>query len=137
MSRRAPTTQVRVLYADTDQMGVVNNVHYLRFFEQGRAEWIRQRGRSYKQIEDEGFRLPVVEAHLSYRLPARYDDILSIEVAVEDVRAATVQFKYQIVRAGDGSLLCEGWTRHACLGSDGKPKRFPDHLVALLRPDTP
>ena len=61
---KAPTTQVRVLYADTDQMGVVNNVHYLRYFEMGRAEWIRKRGRSYKQIEADGFMLPVVEAHL-------------------------------------------------------------------------
>jgi acyl-CoA thioester hydrolase len=131
---KAPTTQVRVLYADTDQMGVVNNVHYLRYFEMGRAEWIRKRGRSYKQIEADGFMLPVVEAHLQYKAPGRYDDILSIEVEVEDVRAASVVFKYAIRRAGDGQLLCEGWTRHACLGSDGKLRRFPDDIVAMLRP---
>jgi acyl-CoA thioester hydrolase len=131
---KAPTTQVRVLYADTDQMGVVNNVHYLRYFEMGRAEWIRKRGTSYKQIEAEGLMLPVVEAHLAYKSPGRYDDILSIEVEVEDVRAASVVFKYAIRRAGDGQLLCEGWTRHACLGSDGKLRRFPDHVVAMLRP---
>jgi acyl-CoA thioester hydrolase len=131
---KAPTTQVRVLYADTDQMGVVNNVHYLRYFEMGRAEWIRKRGRSYKQIEADGFMLPVVEAHLNYKSPGRYDDILSIEVEVEDVRAASVVFKYAIRRAGDGQLLCEGWTRHACLGSDGKLRRFPDDIVAMLRP---
>jgi acyl-CoA thioester hydrolase len=131
---KAPTTQVRVLYADTDQMGVVNNVHYLRYFEMGRAEWIRKRGRSYKQIEADGFMLPVVEAHLNYKSPGRYDDILSIEVEVEDVRAASVVFKYAIRRAGDGQILCEGWTRHACLGSDGKLRRFPDDIVAMLRP---
>jgi acyl-CoA thioester hydrolase len=132
---KAPTTQVRVLYFDTDQMGVVNNVHYLRYFEMGRAEWIRQRGTPYKKIEEEGFRLPVVEALVRYKEPARYDEVLNIEVDVEDVRAASVQFRYAIRRSGDGALLAEGYTKHACLGADGKLRRFPDGLVALLRPD--
>jgi acyl-CoA thioester hydrolase len=126
--------QVRVLYIDTDQMGVVNNVHYLRWFEIGRAEWIRARGRAYKEIEAEGFHLPVVEAHLRYKEPARYDDLLDIEAAAEDVRAATVKFRYAIRRAADGALLCEGHTTHACLSADGKLRRFPDHLLAMLRP---
>jgi acyl-CoA thioester hydrolase len=130
-----PTTQTRVLYFDTDQMGVVNNVHYLRYFELGRAEWIRQRGRAYKNIEEAGYRLPVVEALVRYKEPARYDDILNIDVDVDDLRAASVQFKYTIKRAGDGALLAEGHTRHACLGLDNRLRRFPDELVALLRPE--
>jgi acyl-CoA thioester hydrolase len=129
-------TQTRVLYYDTDQMGVVNNVHYLRYFELGRAEWIRQRGRSYKSVEQAGYRLPVVEALVRYKEPARYDDILNIEADVEDLRAASVQFKYAIRRAADGALLAEGYTKHACLGDDNKLRRFPDELVALLRPET-
>ena len=129
-------TQTRVLYFDTDQMGVVNNVHYLRYFELGRAEWIRQRGRSYKSVEQAGYRLPVVEALVRYKEPARYDDILNIEVDVDDLRAASVQFKYAIRRAADGGLLAEGYTKHACLGEDNKLRRFPDELVALLRPET-
>jgi acyl-CoA thioester hydrolase len=130
-----PTTQVRVLYADTDQMGVVNNANYLHYFEHGRAEWIRQRGKSYKEIEQEGSMLPVVEAFVKYRAPARYDDLLDVEVKVEDVRAATMLFKYAIRRAGDGALLCEGTTRHACVGRDGKPKRFDETLLRMLRSD--
>ena len=133
---KPPTAQVRVLYVDTDQMGVVNNIHYLRYFEIGRAEWIRQHGAPYKKIEEDGYRLPVVEAHLRYKEPARYDDLLSIDAAPEDVRAATVQFKYAFRRSGDGALLCEGYTKHACLGADGKLRRFPDHLLAMLRPQT-
>src|SRR5678815_438277 len=70
--------EVRVLYVDTDQMGVVNNVHYLRWFEVGRAEWIRAIGRSYRDLEAEGLMLPVVEAHVRYRAPARYDDVVVI-----------------------------------------------------------
>jgi acyl-CoA thioester hydrolase len=130
-----PTTQVRVLYIDTDQMGVVNNVNYLRYFEHGRAEWIRQRGKPYKQIEQEGSMLPVVEAFVKYREPARYDDLLDLDVQVEDVRAASLVFKYAIRRASDGALLCEGTTRHACVGRDGKLKRFDDALLQLLRSD--
>jgi acyl-CoA thioester hydrolase len=133
---RMHAAQVRVLYADTDQMGVVNNVHYLRYFEIGRAEWIRSSGKSYKQIETEGNLLPVVEAHLRYKESARYDDVLDIETHVEDVRAASMTFAYAIRRQGDGALLCEGWTKHACLGADNKLTRFPDELLALLRPDT-
>ena len=129
--------QIRVLYADTDQMGVVNNVHYLRYFEIGRAEYLRERGTAYKKIEEMGLRFPVVEAHLRYREPARYDDLLDIETDVEDLRAATVQFKYAIRRAGGtgpGPVLCEGWTKHACLGDNHQLKRFPDFVLALLRP---
>jgi acyl-CoA thioester hydrolase len=130
---KKPTTQVRVLYADTDQMGVVNNVNYLRYFEHGRAEWIRGRGKPYKQIEREGAMLPVVEANLKYREPARYDDLLDIVVQVEEVRAASLVFKYEIRRTGDGALLCEGSTRHACVDPEGKLQRFPADLLKLLR----
>jgi len=126
--------QVRVLYADTDQMGVVNNIVYLRWFEVGRAEWIRMRGRTYKDIEKTGLMMPVVEAHLKYREPARYDDLVHVETETDDLRAASVKFKYEIKRAVDSALLCEGWTQHACLNSDGKVVRFPDSILQMLRP---
>jgi acyl-CoA thioester hydrolase len=130
-----PTTQVRVLYADTDQMGVVNNINYLRYFEQGRAEWIRARGKSYKQIELDGAMLPLVEAFLKYREPARYDDLLDIAVRAEEVRAASLVFRYEIRRTADGTLLCEGSTKHACVDRSGKLQRFPAELLTLLRND--
>jgi acyl-CoA thioester hydrolase len=126
--------QVRVLYADTDQMGVANNIVYLRWFEVGRAEWIRMRGRTYKEIEKTGLMMPVVEAHVKYREPARYDDLIHVETATDDLRAASVKFKYELRRAFDGALLCEGWTQHACLNADGKVVRFPDALLVMLRP---
>jgi acyl-CoA thioester hydrolase len=125
--------QVRVIYADTDQMGVVNNVHYLRYFEIGRCELLRSRGRTYKEIEATGLRMPVVEATLRYKQPARYDDLLDIDVAT-NARLATVKFHYAIRRAADGLLLCEGTTTHACIGPDDRIRRFPDELLALLKP---
>ena len=128
-----PVAQVRVLYADTDQMGVVNNVHYLRWFEIGRAEWIRARGTTYRTIEAEGYFLPVVEAHLRYKASARYDDLIDVFAEPRDLRAATATFHYRLVRAGTGELLCEGFTRHACVGRDGKVRRFSPALSAMLR----
>ena len=126
---------IRVLYADTDQMGVVNNGVYLRFFEIGRAEWLRQRGRAYKELEEAGYMLPVVEAHVRYREPARYDDVIDIHGGPIDVRAASVKFEYRLFRAADSRLLAEGYTLHACLAKDGKVRRFPDELLSLFHPD--
>jgi acyl-CoA thioester hydrolase len=127
--------KIRVLYADTDQMGVVNNAVYLRWFEIGRAEWLRQRGRPYKDLEAGGFLLPVVEAHLRYRESARYDDVVDISGGPTDLRAASVKFEYVLRRAADGIILCEGWTLHACMSPDGKVRRFPDELLSLFHPD--
>jgi acyl-CoA thioester hydrolase len=125
--------KLRVLYADTDQMGVVNNVVYLRWFEIGRAEWLRQHGRPYKELEALGHMLPVVEAHLRYREPARYDDVVAVHGAPTEVKAASLRFSYELVREHDGALLCEGWTTHACISPDGKIKRLPEELLTLFR----
>jgi acyl-CoA thioester hydrolase len=137
MSSPAPgltkVAEVRVLYADTDQMAVVNNAIYLRWFEIGRAEWIRGRGRSYREIERAGVLLPVVEAHVCYRKPARYDDLVAILAGPSLVGAATITFAYALNHAVTGELLCDGWTRHACLDPDGKIRRLPAEVLDMLR----
>jgi acyl-CoA thioester hydrolase len=114
-------------------MGVVNNVVYLRWFEVGRAEWLRQHGRPYKELEATGIMLPVVEAHLRYREPARYDDIVTVHGAPDEIGAASFTFNYELRRERDNALLCTGWTTHACLSSDGKVKRLPPDILSLLR----
>lgn len=124
--------KIRVLYADTDQMGVVNNGVYLRWFEIGRAEWLRRAGQSYKEMEAGGLLLPLIEAHLRYREPARYDDVIDITGGVAELRAASVKFEYKLRREADGVLLCEGWTTHACLSPDGKVKRLPEDFLRLV-----
>ncbi|MEO6950185.1 MAG: thioesterase family protein [Polyangia bacterium] len=124
--------EVRVLYVDTDQMGVVNNVHYLRFFEVGRAEWIRARGQAYRDLEKDGLMLPVVEAHVRYRAPARYDDLLAVEAGPSAVTAASLTFSYAIYRKHDRQLLAEGWTRHASTDLSGRVRRLSEHMLKLL-----
>jgi acyl-CoA thioester hydrolase len=126
--------KLRVIYGDTDQMGVVYYANYLRYFEFGRSEYIRAHGRSYRDVEQSGARLPVIEAHLDYRASARYDDLLLIRTRVEQMRRASVRFTYEVLREGEDQLLCTGHTVHACVGLDGKPVRIPPLLHELLEP---
>jgi acyl-CoA thioester hydrolase len=128
--------RIRITYADTDQMGVVYYANYLRFFEVGRAEWIRARGRPYRDLEAAGLKLPVVEAYARYRAPARYDDLVAIDVAPADVRRASLRFMYVLRREEDGLVLCEGHTLHASVGPDGRPRRLPDDVLRLLGGET-
>src|SRR5512141_1787198 len=95
-------TAVRVIYGDTDQMGVVYYGNYLRYFEAGRNEFIRARGLRYRDFEERfGLRLPVAEAQVRYRAPARYDDLISVETSLAEVRRASARFEYRIVRGGE------------------------------------
>jgi acyl-CoA thioester hydrolase len=123
----------RVLYADTDQMGLANHAAALRWFEQARAEWLRSRGRTYREVEAEGAYLPVYELRVYYRQPARYDDLLEIHAAIEPPRPVRVTFHYRIERQGDGALLVEGETLHACVDGHGRPRRFPADLMEIMQ----
>jgi acyl-CoA thioester hydrolase len=123
--------QVRVIFGDTDQMGVVYYANYLRYFEGARADYWRSLGKSYQDLQAWGVALPVVEAHCAYKRPARYEDVLAIDIELAEVRSASVRFAY-VVRRG-GELLAEGWTRHAVIGNDGRPRAMPDAMRAVIR----
>jgi acyl-CoA thioester hydrolase len=125
------TTQLRVIYGDTDQMGVVYYANYLRYFEAARNEFIRSKGLRYRDFEAEhGLVLPVTEAHVNYRTPARYDDLLTVEIALVEARRASARFGYRILR--DGELLATGHTVHACVDLEGKVRRMPAGLLERL-----
>lgn len=124
----------RVIYGDTDQMGVLYYGNYLRLFEVGRGEYLRVRGLTYREVEARGFALPVTEARCAYLRSARYDDLLSIETRVTRVKGARVAFEYA-VRNEAGELLAEGMTEHASVGPSGRPVRLPADLLAVLAPD--
>lgn len=124
--------RVRVIYGDTDQMGVVYYANYFRYFELARVEFLRAQGSSYRDIEAEGVMLPVVEAHCYYRAPARYDDLLVIETTLSAVRRASISFEYAIRREGEAQLLCTGSTMLACVNKDGRPMRLPERILQLL-----
>ncbi|MCA9720013.1 MAG: acyl-CoA thioesterase [Myxococcales bacterium] len=136
--------RARVIYGDTDRMGVVYHGTYLRFLEQGRVELMRGLGVRYVDIEARGFGFPVTDVAVSYFSPARYDDVLSIHVAVTEMRWARLSFAYHLtVEPGDRDGVRErvsvlrGETRHCCTAlATGQPTRFPgdvhERLAALL-----
>jgi acyl-CoA thioester hydrolase len=124
-------TDLRVIYGDTDQMGIVYYANYLRYFEAGRNEFIRAKGLRYRDFEERfSLRLPVVEAAVSYRTPARYDDVLTVETTIEDVKRASARFVYRIVR--EGEVVATGHTLHACVDLEGRVRRMPQDLVGRL-----
>jgi len=123
----------RVLYGDTDAMGIVYYANYLRFFEMGRNEYLRVRCGSYREMEAYGIRLPVIEVSARYRASARFDDQVGIATRLESVGYARTQFAYRLVRLEDEALLVEGSTMHACVSAaTGRAKRFPSDVRARL-----
>ena len=124
--------EIRVIFGDTDQMGVVYYANYLRYFEAARAAYWRSLGKSYKDLEAWGIALPVIEAHCRYRRPAHYEDLLLVEVVVSELRSASLRFAYQIQR--DDQLLAEGSTRHGVIGRDGRPRALPRDLRDAIPP---
>ncbi|HET6611702.1 MAG TPA: thioesterase family protein [Kofleriaceae bacterium] len=125
--------QVRVIFGDTDQMGVVYYANYLRFFEAARAGLLRHRGGSQRDLVRWGVALPVIEAHCRYRRPSHYEDLLEIAVSVVPVRSASLRFDYQILRGEE--VIADGHTVHACIGSTGRPCRIPAELRAIISDD--
>jgi acyl-CoA thioester hydrolase len=111
-------------------MGVVYYANYLRYFEGSRAAYWRALGRSYRDLEVAGVALPVVEAHCAYKRPARYEDVLEVDVDVGELRGASLRFVYSVYRGTE--LLADGYTRHAVIGTDGKPRRIPDFMRDLI-----
>ena len=120
---------VRVYYEDTDFSGVVYHASYLRFMERARTEWLRSRGRSYRDIEDDGFLLQVIEFVCRYHKPVDYDDVVAIRVRIESAGRAAVVLGYEARRERDGEVCATGSTRLACVGRDGKLKRLPPELA--------
>lgn len=118
-------TTYRVIYGDTDNMGLAYHANYLRWFEMGRAELFRQTGLSYKDIENSGFYLPVSQAHVKYLSPARYDDVIVIEATVDAKFKAGVKFLYRIFNQADETNLATGYTIHAFVNQAGRVIRPP------------
>ncbi len=123
----------RVRYGETDQMGYVHHSVYLLYFEEGRTGLMRDLGRPYAALEREGTILPVAEASLRFRTPARYDEELIVEARVAEVTGVRVRFDYRVLHAEDGSLAAEGHTTLASCDGEGRPRRMPADLADLLR----
>ena len=129
-------TEVRVRYAETDQMGIVHNANYLIWFEVGRSELCRAKGFSYKDMEEQENALMVVaESYVRYKSPAFYEDILSIRTAISEVRSRSIRFSYEIYRESDNALIAEGETLHLVTDKDQRVRTIPEVYKRLLTED--
>jgi acyl-CoA thioester hydrolase len=125
------TTEYRVPYADSDQMGVVYYANYFVYFERLRNEVLRNIGYLYTEMEADGLGLPIVEAHCDYKLPAHYDDLLTVIGWFERGKGIRLWANCEVRR--DGELLASGYTVHVCVDLEtGKPQALPERLAAKL-----
>ena len=132
--------RLRVRYGETDQMGFVHHSVYLLYFEEGRTGLMRELGLPYSLLEGRGHFLPVTETTLRFRTPARYEEELDVETRVGEVSGARVRFDYRVLQAEGGRVVAEGFTTLASMDADGKARRLPEDLAAVLggaREDAP
>ena len=126
-------TRLRVRYAETDQMGVVYHANYFVWFEVGRVELMRELGVSYREMEQEGCMIAVVDVRCRYKSPARYDDELVVRTQLKNVRETLVHFSYELVRASDGTLLAEAETTHIVIDNEMKVSSLPEKYAGVFR----
>lgn len=118
----------RVRYAETDRMGLLHHANYFVYFEMGRTELLRQKGITYRDVEDSGHLLVIVDLQCKYKKPAYYDDLLTLRTIVERVTHVKIIHRYELRR--DGMLLAEGRSTLACVDRDGRPQGLPPTLHA-------
>ncbi|WP_194973061.1 acyl-CoA thioesterase [Aquiflexum lacus] len=127
-------TSVRVRYAETDQMGYVYYGNYAMYFEVARVEALRSAGFSYKQMEDDGIIMPVLELHSQYLRPGKYDEMLTIKTIIPKLPDVRIRFEYEVFNEAD-EIITKGWTTLTFLKKDNhRPCRPPQYLLDLLKP---
>ena len=127
-------TEQRVYYSDTDHGQVVYYANYLRWFEIGRTEILRQLGLNYADFEKKGLIAPVVEVHCSYKAPAQYNDVIIIKTKIENIGNSSIKFNYEIINKKNSKLLAEGHTVNVFVDKKTmKSARIPDSLRKALQ----
>ena len=125
-------TRLRVRYAETDRMGVAYYANYLVWFEVARADLLRTLGWTYREMEETGVFLPVIDAHCEYLRSARYDDEVEIETTGEILSPVRIEFRYTVRIAGAETPAALGTTMHAATTADGKPCRLPERVRGVF-----
>lgn len=124
-------TELTARYHETDQMGIIHHGTYINWFEVGRTDCIHDFGISYSQIEEKGILLPVIGANLSYKMPAKYEDVIRIVTHVSHYNGIRLNFHYEVRRKQDDMLLVEGETQHCWTREDMKPVSLKKQWPAL------
>ena len=124
--------EIRVSYADTDQMNVVYYANYFVWFERGRIEYLRALGLSYKEMEKQNLILPVMEASCSYKAPAHFDDLVVVKTKIKEMGKSSISFTYEVLNKDSNQLLATGETRHPFINKERKIVRIPDEIRTKL-----
>ncbi|TWT58641.1 Acyl-CoA thioester hydrolase YbgC [Thalassoglobus neptunius] len=117
----------RVRYCETDAMGVLHHMNYIQYFEMARTEYFRANGGNYRQMEERGLFLVIVDVQCKYKKPAKYDDLLTLRVRVTRMSGAKLEHEYEVLRGAE--LLATGKTVLACLNRDGEIQRMSNELL--------
>ena len=126
-------TEIRVIYADTDQMGVVYHSNYLKYFEIGRTELLRELGISYKEMEACGLFLPVKEVFIDYKISIKYDDVIVVHTCIDKLKNVSLKLKYEIRNKEDSDLLyTTGYTLHPFINKNGEIIRPENYLYDIM-----
>lgn len=125
-------TNLRVRYGETDQMGVVYYGNYAQFLEQGRTEWLRELGFSYKWMEENNILLPVTNLNIDYKKPAHYDDVITITTRLRNIPTVKIEFDYEIHNEKGELLITASTTLVFVNGLTKKLQKAPDYLLEKL-----
>ena len=124
--------QVRVRYAEVDQLGIAYYAHYLVWLEVARVEYLRYLGITYAEVEKKGIKLPVHSCSMQYLLPARYDDLLNIQTRLSKIGQTSLTFEYEITNDKTKKMITKAETRLVCVDAEFKPIRIPKMLAEFL-----
>ncbi len=124
--------QIRVRYSETDQMGVVYHGNYLPYFEIGRVEWLRNKGVSYKALEESGIGLPIVSLTLNYKKSARYDDLLTVKTKFKKYAGVKIELECEIWNEKNELLTTGDFTLVFIDLKTGRPVVPPEYIIELM-----
>lgn len=125
-------TDIRVRFAETDQMGVVHHSVYPVWFEAGRVEWMRSRSLSYRELEDSGISLAVARLEVAYRAASRFDDLVTVASTLVEARSRRVVFEYRLTLVPTGTLIATGRSEHVPTDRTGRAVRLPEAWLSQL-----
>jgi len=125
--------QVRVRYSETDQMGVVYHGNYIPYFEIGRVEWLRNKGISYKSMEESGIALPIVNMNINYKKSARYDELLTVHTVFKSQTSVKIEFDCAIYNESKELLTTAQFLLVFVSLKTGRPIAPPDYILELLK----
>lgn len=132
MLNQVTEERIRIRYGETDQMGHAYYGNYFLFFEQGRGSWCRDRGFTYKSLEEMGIFLPCVEAQAKFRGEVMYDDWIVVRTQLVEVRRASMKFEYEVFNETKNKVTTEGFTWHVTMGTERKAVSIPEKVLELL-----